>query len=75
MLTAVLADRFGTSAADQRVQQGLKLSSAVLAATYLDVLDKHGRFDPVVDDGSPDDMRNRLNRAFRIVTGRSTKAK
>ncbi len=74
MLTTVLADRFGTSATDQRVQQGLKLWSAVLAATYLDVLDKHGRFDPLVDDESPDYMRNRLNRAFRIVTGRSTRA-
>lgn len=74
MLTTVLADRFGTSTTDQRVQQGLKLWSAVLAATYLDVLDKHGRFDPLVDDESPDYMRNRLNRAFRIVTGRSTMA-
>ena len=74
MLTSVLADRFETSASDTRVQQGLKLWSAVLAATYLDVLDKHGRFDPDVDEESPDYMRNRLNRAFRIVTGRSIPA-
>ena len=52
------------------VRQGLKLWSAVLAATYLDVLDKHGRFDPDVDVETPEFMRNRLNRAFRIVTGR-----
>ena len=74
ILTNVLADRFETSASDSRVQQGLKLWSAVLAATYLDVLDKHGRFDPDVDEESPEYMRNRLNRAFRIVTGRSTRA-
>ena len=74
MLTGVLADRFGTSATDQRVQSGLKLWSAVLAATYLDVLDRHGRFDPLVDDESPDYLRDRLNRAFRIVTGRGTRA-
>ena len=74
MLTSVLADRFETSASDTRVQQGLKLWSAVLAATYMDVLDKHGRFDPEVDDESPDYLRNRLNRAFRIVTGRSIPA-
>jgi hypothetical protein len=74
VLTRVLADRFETSATDTRVQQGLKLWSAVLAATYLDVLDKHGRFDPGVDDESPEYMRNRLNRAFRIVTGRPTRA-
>jgi AcrR family transcriptional regulator len=74
LLTAVLADRFETSASDSRVQQGLKLWSAVLAATYLDVLDKHGRFDPGVDTESPEYMRDRLNRAFRIVTGRSTRA-
>lgn len=74
VLTRVLADRFETSASDTRVQQGLKLWSAVLAATYLDVLDKHGRFDPDVDEESPEYMRNRLNRAFRIVTGRSIRA-
>jgi AcrR family transcriptional regulator len=74
VLTRVLADRFATSVADTRVQQGLKLWSAVLAATYLDVLDKHGRFDPEVDEESPEYMRNRLNRAFRIVTGRSIRA-
>jgi AcrR family transcriptional regulator len=73
MLTGVLADRFETSASDSRVQQGLKLWSAVLAATYLDVLDKHGRFDPEVDIESPEFMRSRLNRAFRIVTGRPIK--
>ncbi|RDH79681.1 TetR/AcrR family transcriptional regulator [Mycolicibacterium moriokaense] len=74
MLTAVLAERFAAPPGDQRVQQGLKLWSAVLAATYLDVLDKHGRFDPLVDEESPEYMRSRLNRAFRIVTGRSTRA-
>jgi AcrR family transcriptional regulator len=74
VLTGVLADRFGAPATDQRVQSGLKLWSAVLAATYLDVLDRHGRFDPLVDDESPEYMRNRLNRAFRIVTGRATRA-
>ena len=74
ILTTVLADRFEASRDDTRVQQGLKLWSAVLAATYLDVLDKHGRFDPGVDDESPEYLRNRLSRAFRIVTGRSTRA-
>jgi hypothetical protein len=74
ILTGVLAERFEASPSDPRVQQGLKLWSAVLAATYLDVLDKHGRFDPDVDEESPEYMRNRLNRAFRIVTGRSTRA-
>lgn len=74
MLSVVLADRFGTSMEDRRVKQGLKLWSAVLAATYLDVLDKHGRFDPDVDVESPEGMRARLHRAFRIVTGRSTTA-
>jgi AcrR family transcriptional regulator len=74
LLTRVLADRFAAPPSDPRVQQGLKLWSAVLAATYLDVLDKQGRFDPGVDDESPEYLRNRLNRAFRIVTGRSTRA-
>lgn len=74
LLTGVLAERFEASPSDPRVQQGLKLWSAVLAATYLDVLDKHGRFDPEVDDETPEYLRNRLNRAFRIVTGRSTRA-
>jgi hypothetical protein len=74
MLTGVLADRFGAPTTDRRVQSGLKLWSAVLAATYLDVLDRHGRFDPLVDEESPEYMRNRLNRAFRIVTGRGTRA-
>lgn len=74
MLSAVLANRFGTSTEDRRVKQSLKLWSAVLAATYLDVLDKRGRFDPDVDAESPEGMRARLNQAFRIVTGRSTKA-
>lgn len=74
VLSGVLADRFGTSTDDRRVKQGLKLWSAVLAATYLDVLDKHGRYDPDVDVESPEGMRARLHRAFRIVTGRSTQA-
>ncbi|WP_164478347.1 TetR/AcrR family transcriptional regulator [Mycolicibacterium stellerae] len=73
MLTGVLADRFGAPATDKRVQSGLRLWSAVLAATYLDVLDRHGRFDPLVDVESPEYMRGRLNRAFRIVTGRGTR--
>lgn len=72
ILSGVLADRFGTTPTDDRVQQGIKLWSAVLAATYLDVLDKHGRFDPTVDIESPEGMRNRLDRAFRIITGRPT---
>ena len=50
VLSHALADRFGTSTTDRRVQHGLKLWSAVLAATYLDVLDRQGRFDPLVDD-------------------------
>jgi AcrR family transcriptional regulator len=74
MLTGVLSDRFGAPATDKRVQSGLKLWSAVLAATYLDVLDRHGRFDPLVDEESPEYLRGRLNRAFRIVTGRGTRA-
>lgn len=74
MLSGLLAKRSGTSTTDDRVQQGLKLWSAVLAATYLDVLDKHGRFDPGVDVESPEFMRNRLNRAFRIITGRPIRA-
>lgn len=73
MLSGVLADRFGTTTTDDRVQQGIKLWSAVLAATHLDVLDKRGRFDPIVDVESPEGMRNRLNRAFRIITGRPIK--
>lgn len=72
ILSGVLADRFGTTPTDDRVQQGIKLWSAVLAATYPDVLDKHGRFDPTVDIESPEGMRNRLDRAFRIITGRPT---
>ena len=71
LFTGVLAERFDTSPSDARVQQGLKLWSAVLAATYLDVLDQHGRFDLGVDGEAPDYLRDRLNRAFRIVTGRS----
>jgi AcrR family transcriptional regulator len=74
ILTGVLADRFEAPPEDPRVRRGLKLWSAVLAATYLDVLDKHGRFDPGVDDESPDSLSYRLSRAFRIVTGRSTRA-
>lgn len=74
MLSGVLARRFGTTPTDDRVLQGIKLWSAVLAATYLDVLDRHGRFDPVVDIESPEFMHNRLNRAFRIITGRPIKA-
>ena len=74
MLSVVLADHLDTTTEDRRVKQGLKLWSAVLAATYLDVLDKHGRFDPGVDHESPEGMRARLHRVFRIVTGRSAKA-
>lgn len=73
ILSAVLADHFGTSTEDRRVTQGLRLWSAVLAATYQDVLDKQGRFNPDVDAESAEGMRTRLNRAFRIVTGRPTK--
>ena len=40
MLSGVLSDRFGSSMADRSVQHGLKVWSAVLAATYMDVLDK-----------------------------------
>jgi AcrR family transcriptional regulator len=72
MLADVLEHHFDTSIEDREVQRGLRLWSAVLAATYLDVLDKQGRFDPGVDDETPDSMRDRLNRAFRIVTGRPT---
>ena len=74
MLSDVLANHFGTSTADRDVQRGLKLWSAVLAATYLDVLDKKGRFDPDVDVETPARMRDRLDRAFHIVTGRPTGA-
>ena len=72
MLSDVLADHFGMSTADRQVQQGLKVWSAVLAATYLDVLDRQGRFDRGVDGETPESMRDRLNRAFRIITGRQT---
>jgi AcrR family transcriptional regulator len=72
MLAGVLADHFETPVGDREVQRGLRLWSAVLAATYLDVLDKQGRFDPDVDDETPESMRDRLNRAYRIVTGRPT---
>jgi hypothetical protein len=74
MLSDVLADHFGTSMADRSVQQGLKVWSAVLAATYMDVLDKQGRFDPGVNVETPDSMRDRLNRSYRIITGRPTDA-
>ena len=74
MLSGLLAKRSGTSTTDDRVQQGLKLWSAVLAATYLDVLDKHGRFDPGVDVESPEFMSNRLKRAFSIITRRPIRA-
>jgi hypothetical protein len=57
---------------DRQVQQGLKLWSAVLAATYLDVLDKQGRFDRQVDLETPQQLRDRLNRAYRILIGRPT---
>ncbi len=73
LLSAVLADHFGTLPDDRRVKQGLRVWSAVLAATYQGVLDRRGRFDPDVDGESPEGMRARLNRAFRIVTGRSAK--
>jgi AcrR family transcriptional regulator len=72
MLSDVLADHFGTSVSDRGVQQGLKVWSAVLAATYMDVLDKQGRFDPGVNLETPEVMRDRLNRSFRIITGRPT---
>jgi AcrR family transcriptional regulator len=74
MLGAVLADRLGTSPTDDRVSQGLNLWSAVLAATYMDVLDRYGRFDVDVDAEAPEFLRDRLNRAFRIITGRPTSA-
>ena len=74
ILSIVLAEHYGTTTQDRRVTRGLKLWSAVLAATYMDVLDKQGRFDPHVDVESPEFMRDRLNRAFRIVTGRPTGA-
>jgi AcrR family transcriptional regulator len=70
MLTDVLAERFGATVSDRRVQRGLKLWSAVLAATYMDVLDRQGRFDPDVDAETPQQMRDRLNRAYRILIGR-----
>jgi AcrR family transcriptional regulator len=72
MLAGVLTDHFDVPVGNREVQRGLRLWSAVLAATYLDVLDKQGRFDPGVDDETPESMRDRLNRAFRIVTGRPT---
>ena len=71
MLTVVLADRLGASPTDNRVSQGLNLWSAVLAGTYMDVLDRYGRFDLDVDTEAPEFMRDRLNRAYRIITGRS----
>jgi AcrR family transcriptional regulator len=74
MLSGVLADHFGSSMADRSVQHGLKVWSAVLAATYMDVLDKQGRFDPDVNAETPESMRDRLNRSFRIITGRPTDA-
>jgi AcrR family transcriptional regulator len=74
MLSGVLANQFGSSMADRSVQHGLKVWSAVLAATYMDVLDKHGRFDPGVNAETPESMRDRLNRSFRIITGRPTDA-
>jgi AcrR family transcriptional regulator len=74
MLSGVLADHFGASMADRSVQNGLKVWSAVLAATYMDVLDKQGRFDPDVKVETPEVLRDRLNRAFRIITGRPTGA-
>jgi AcrR family transcriptional regulator len=74
MLSGVLADHFGSSMADRSVQHGLKVWSAVLAATYMDVLDKQGRFDPGVNAETPESMRDRLNRSFRIITGRPTDA-
>jgi AcrR family transcriptional regulator len=74
MLSAVLADRLGTSPTDNRVSQGLNLWSAVLAATYMDVLNRYGRFDVDVDAEAPEFMRDRLNRAYRIITGRPTSA-
>jgi AcrR family transcriptional regulator len=72
MLSDVLADHFATSMSDRQVQQGLKLWSAVLAATYLDVLDKQGRFDRQVDLETPQQLRDRLNRTYRILIGRPT---
>jgi AcrR family transcriptional regulator len=74
MLSGVLSDHFGSSMADRSVQHGLKVWSAVLAATYMDVLDKQGRFDPGVNAETPESMRDRLNRSFRIITGRPTDA-
>src|ERR1700759_461607 len=45
MLTPVLAERLGVAPTDNRVSHGLNVWSAVLAGTYLDVLDRYGRFD------------------------------
>ena len=70
VLTDVLADRLGTSPTDNRVSHGLNLWSAVLAGTYMDVLDRFGRFDLDVDAEAPESMRDRLNRAYRIITGK-----
>ena len=70
MLTGVMAERLGVPPTDRRVANGLNLWSAVMAGTYLDVLDKYGRFDPNVDVEAPEFMRDRLNRVYRIITGR-----
>jgi hypothetical protein len=38
------------------------------------VLNRYGRFDVDVDAEAPEFMRDRLNRAYRIITGRPTSA-
>ena len=70
VLGAVLAERLGVGRDDPTVASAVTTWSAVVAATYVAAPDKRGRFDPLDDARRPDRMRDRLTRAFRVITGR-----
>ena len=70
VLSEFLAARLETEPRNPSITRAVATWSAVVAATYVAAPDKHGRFDPRDDARNPDRMRDRLQRAFRHITGR-----
>jgi AcrR family transcriptional regulator len=69
-LGPVLAERLGVHLTDPSVGLAVTTWSAVVAATYSAAPDKLGNFDPRDDAQRPHRMQDRLDRAFRHITGR-----
>jgi AcrR family transcriptional regulator len=70
VLSELLAERLDVEPRDPSITRAVATWSAVVAATYVAAPDKHGKFEPRDDAQRPDRMRDRLKRAFGIITGR-----